>query len=269
MLIDTHCHLDFPEFAPELDAVVARAKQAGVGRLITISTHVARYDSYRAIAERFDNVWFTVGTHPHRAHEESDVSTERLIELSQHPRCIAIGEAGLDYHYDKSPRDVAQAVFRRHIAAARATGLPLVIHSRDADDDMAMILREEMGKGAFSALLHCFTSSRALAEAGLELGLTISFSGVVTFKNSEDLRDIARDIPLDRIIVETDAPFLAPIPNRGKRNESAFVVETAKVVAACKGVAADEFARRSTDNALRLFSKMPPLTADENVARAA
>jgi TatD DNase family protein len=257
MLIDTHCHLDFPEFEPQLDDVVARAKAAGVARMITISTSIARYETYRGIAERFDNVWFTVGTHPHRAHDEPDVTTERLIELAQHPRCVAIGEAGLDYHYDKSPRDIAAAVFRRHIAAARETGLPLVIHSRDADDDMAAILRDEMGKGAFSALLHCFTSSRALAETGIELGLSISFSGVVTFKNSEDLRSIARDVPLDRIVVETDAPFLAPVPYRGKPNEPAFVAETAKVVAALKGVDPDEFARISSANALRVFGKMP------------
>ena len=269
MLIDTHCHLDFPEFAPELDDVVRRATDAGVGRLVTISTHVARYDSYRAIAERFDNVWFTVGTHPHRAHEEPDISVEQLCELASHPRCIAIGEAGLDYHYDKSPRDIAEHVFRKHIAAARLTGLPLVIHSRDADDDMATILRDEMGKGAFGALLHCFTSSRALAQTGLELGLTISFSGVVTFKNSEDLRAIARDIPLDRIIVETDSPFLAPIPFRGKRNEPSFVVNTARTVAELKGVDAKAFAAQTTANALALFSKMPKLTTAEQAALAA
>jgi TatD DNase family protein len=256
MLIDTHCHLDFPEFAPELDAVVKRAEAAGVARMITISTHVARYERYRALAERFDNVWFTVGTHPHSAHEEADVTTARLVELAQHPRCVAIGEAGLDYHYDKSPRDIAAAVFRRHIAAARESGLPLVIHSRDCDADMAAILRDEMGKGAFSALLHCFTSSRALAETALELGLAISFSGVVTFKNSEDLRAIARDTPVERIIVETDAPFLAPAPHRGKRNEPSFVTETAKAVAAAKGLDIEEFARQSSANALRIFGKM-------------
>ena len=259
MLIDTHCHLDFPEFAPELDDVVARAHSAGVERMITISTHVARYDHYRAIAERFDNVWFTVGTHPHRAHEEPDISTDRLCELAAHPRCVAIGEAGLDYHYDKSPREIADQVFRRHIDAARRTGLPLVIHSRDADDDMARVLREEMGKGAFKALLHCFTSSNELAKAGLELGLTISFSGVLTFKNSEDLRVIAKTIPLDRMIVETDSPFLAPVPHRGKRNEPAFVKQTAQVLADVKGVSLDELAQHTTQNALRLFSKMPAL----------
>jgi TatD DNase family protein len=259
MLIDSHCHLDFPEFAPERDAIVARAKEAGVGRLITISTHVTRYETYRAIADAYDNVWFTVGTHPHQAHEEPDVSIEELVSLSRHPRCVGIGEAGLDYHYDRSPRDVAARVFRRHIAAARETGLPLVIHARDADDDVARILREEMGKGIFKALLHCFTASRALAETGLDLGLYVSFSGVLTFKNSQELRDIARDVPMDRLLVETDAPFLAPVPNRGKRNEPAFVAATAAVLAEVKGVTPDAMATATTENALRLFSKMPPL----------
>jgi TatD DNase family protein len=261
MLIDSHCHLDFPEFQPELDAVIARAHAAGVGRMITISTHVARYDVYRAIAEAHDDVWFSVGTHPHRAHEEPDVTADDLARLAAHPRCIAIGEAGLDYHYDRSPRDVAEKVFRTHIEAARRTGLPLVIHSRDADADMERILRDEMGKGAFAALLHCFTSSRALAQAGLELGLYVSFSGVLTFKNSQALREIARDVPLDRALVETDAPFLAPTPHRGKRNEPAFVAETAGVLAAVKGVESSEIMARTTQNVLKLFSKMPELAS--------
>lgn len=260
MLIDSHCHLDFPEFASQMDAIVARAAAAGVGRMITISTHIARYESYRTIAETHDNIWFSVGTHPHRAHEEPDTSIERIVELAGHPRCIAIGEAGLDYHYDKSPRDVAQRVFRRHIAAARITGLPLVIHSRDADDDMALILREEMGQGPFKALLHCFTSSRALAQTGLELGLTISFSGVLTFKNSHELREIARDVPLDRLLVETDAPFLAPAPYRGKTNEPAYVAATAAALAEVKSVSGEEIANVTTHNVLRLFSKMPALS---------
>ena len=261
MLIDSHCHLDFPELAAERDAVIARAHAAGVARMITIATSVAKYDVYRAIAEANESVWFTVGTHPHRAHEEPDTTVDQLVDLASHPRCVGIGEAGLDYHYDKSPRDVAERVFRTHIGAARETGLPLVIHSRDADDDMARILRDEMGKGAFKALLHCFTSSRALAMTGLELGLTISFSGVLTFKNSEDLRAIARDVPLDRMLVETDAPFLAPVPHRGKRNEPAFVADTAAVLAGVKGVDAAEIARATTANALRLFAKMPAAPA--------
>ncbi len=259
MLIDSHCHLDFPEFAAELPDVIARAGAAGVGRMITISTQVSRYSAYRDIAERFDNVWFTVGTHPHRAHEEPDISVQEIVDLAAHPRCIGIGEAGLDYHYDKSPRDIAEIVFRRHIEAARRTQLPLVIHSRDADADMAKILRDEMGKGAFNALLHCFTSSRELAQTGLELGLDVSFSGVVTFKNSAELREIARDVPMQRLLVETDAPFLAPTPHRGKRNEPAFVAQTAAVLAELKAVTPAEFATTTTANVLRVFSKMPAI----------
>jgi TatD DNase family protein len=261
MLIDSHCHLDFPDFAPEVDAVVARARAAGVARLITISTRIAQASVYQGLAEHFGDVFFTIGTHPHQAHEEPDTPVTRLVELSRHPKCVGIGEAGLDYHYDKSPRDIAARVFRTHIAAARATGLPLVIHARDADADVAAILRDEMGKGAFEAVLHCFTSSRDLAMTGLELGLYVSFSGVLTFKNSDALRAIARDVPLDRLLVETDAPFLAPVPYRGKRNEPAFVAATADVLAELKRVGADELARITTANVLRLFSKMPPLEA--------
>jgi TatD DNase family protein len=261
MLIDTHCHLDFPEFAGDLPGVRSRAKAAGVGQMITISTRVKKYDVYRDISEAQDNVWFSVGTHPHQAHEEPDVSAADLAALASHPRCVAIGEAGLDYHYDKSPRDVAAKVFRTHIDAARRTGLPLVIHARDADEDVAAILRDEMGKGAFKALLHCFTASRMLAETGIELGLYVSFSGVLTFKNSQALRDIARDLPLERLLVETDAPFLAPTPYRGKPNQPAYVAETAKVLGDLKGLSADEVAAATTGNALRLFDKMPVVPA--------
>ncbi len=261
MLIDTHCHLDFPEIVADIPAVSERARQAGVERMITISTRVKKYDIYRGIAEANDNVWFSVGTHPHQAHEEPDTSAADLAALASHPRCVAIGEAGLDYHYDKSPRDVAARVFRTHIDAARRTGLPLVIHARDADEDVAAILRDEMGKGRFKALLHCFTASRMLAETGIELGLYVSFSGVLTFKNSAGLREIARDLPLDRLLVETDAPFLAPTPHRGKPNQPAWVAETARVLAEAKGVSADEIASRTTSNALALFDKMPGLPA--------
>jgi TatD DNase family protein len=261
MLIDTHCHLDFPEFVGDLPGVRSRAKAAGVSQMITISTRVKKYEVYREISEAQDNVWFSVGTHPHQAHEEPDVTAADLAALSTHPRCVAIGEAGLDYHYDKSPRDVAAKVFRTHIDAARRTGLPLVIHARDADEDVAAILRDEMGKGTFKALLHCFTASRMLAETGIELGLYVSFSGVLTFKNSQALRDIARDLPLDRLLVETDAPFLAPTPHRGKPNQPAYVAETAKVLGELKGLGADEVAAATTGNALRLFDKMPVLAA--------
>ena len=257
MLIDSHCHLDFPELAAERDAVLARARAAGVARMITISTRLAKYETYRDIAEAHDAVWFTVGTHPHQAHEEPDTTVEQLVALAAHPRCVGIGEAGLDYHYDKSPRDIAERVFRVHIAAARETGLPLVIHSRDADADMERVLRDEIGKGAFKALLHCFTSGRELAMAAVDLGLSISFSGVLTFKNSEDLRSIARDVPMDRLLVETDSPFLAPVPHRGKRNEPAFVIDTANVLAETRGVAFDAIARQTTENFFRLFGKVP------------
>jgi TatD DNase family protein len=257
MLIDTHCHLDFPDFAPERDAVVARARAAGLGRLITISTKVEKFATIAALAEAYDEVYCTVGTHPHEAHVEPEASLETLVGLAAHSKCVGIGEAGLDYHYDRAPRDVAARVFRTHIAAARETGLPLVIHARDADADIAAILEDEMGKGAFKALLHCFTSSRELAERALALGLSISFSGVLTFKKSDELRAIARDVPLDRLLVETDAPFLAPVPFRGKRNEPAFVRETAKTLAEVKGLSEPELAALTADNALRLFAKMP------------
>ena len=261
MLIDSHCHLDFPEFAPEIEAVVERARAAGIGRLITISTRVARHEALAAIAERFTDVFFTVGTHPHQAAEEPDVPAERLVALAQHPKCVGIGEAGLDYHYDHAPRDVAAKVFRTHVAAARESGLPLVIHARDADEDMAEILRDGAARGAFKAVLHCFSSGAALARAGLELGLFVSFSGIVTFKGSTALREIACAVPLERMLVETDAPFLAPVPHRGKRNEPAFVVETARVLAELKGIDPEEFAEATSRNVERLFDKMPPREA--------
>ena len=255
MLTDSHCHLDVPDFA-DTAAVLARAKAAGVTRIITISTEVRRYDVYRQLAEANPNVYFSIGTHPNHVNEEPDATIEQLVSLSAHPKCVAIGEAGLDYHYDKVPRDLAAAVLRRHIAAARITGLPLVIHSREADEDMAEILRDEMGKGAFPALLHCFTSSRQLAETGVQLGLYVSFSGVLTFKSSEDLRQIARDIPANRLLLETDAPYLAPVPYRGRQNEPAYVAETAKVLAEIKGISLAEISEITTDNVLRLFNKI-------------
>ncbi len=256
MLIDTHCHLDFPDFAEELEAYVARAEAAGVGRMVTISTRVARFPTYAAIAERFASVWCSVGTHPHGAHEELDVTAEQLVALSAHPRCVAIGEAGLDYHYDKSPREAQAQGLRVHIAAARMTQLPLVIHARQADDDMIAILREEMGKGAFPAILHCFTAGEALAMTGVELGLYVSFSGILTFKTSEDLRRIARMVPRERLLVETDAPYLAPVPFRGKRNEPAYVAETAKVLGDVLGLSFADVAALTTANARRCYWKM-------------
>jgi TatD DNase family protein len=227
--------------------------------MITISTRVDRFAEIAAISERDADIFCTVGTHPHQAHEEPEASVEQLVRLATHPKCVGIGEAGLDYHYDRAPRDIAARVFRTHIAAARQSRLPLVIHARDADDDVAEILKEEMGKGGFAAVLHCFTAGRMLAETGLALGLYVSFSGVVTFKNSDNLRAIARDVPLNRMLVETDAPFLAPVPNRGKRNEPAFVADTARVLSELKGVSEADFARATTDNVQRVFAKMPPL----------
>jgi TatD DNase family protein len=261
MLVDSHCHLDFPDFADELDAVVARAEAAGIGRIVTISTRVERHDEILAISERFPSVYCSVGTHPHYAHEELDVTVADLIKRTRHPKVVAIGEAGLDYYYDRSPRDAQVQGFRTHIAAARETGLPLVIHCRDADEDMAAILTEEMGKGGFAAVLHCFTGTRALALTGVALGFYVSFTGILTFKKSDDLRAIAAELPADRMLVETDAPYLAPGRYRGKRNEPAYVVETAQVLADVKGVSLGEIARQTTENFFRLFAKVPRATA--------
>jgi TatD DNase family protein len=256
MLVDSHCHLDFPDFADELEAVVARADAAGIGRIVTISTRVRKHPDVLAIAERFPNVYCSVGTHPHNAHEELDITADDLVARARHSKVVAIGEAGLDYHYEYSPRDAQEQGFRTHIAAARMSGLPLVIHAREADADMARILTEEMGKGAFPAVLHCFTGGRDLAFTGVELGLFVSFTGILTFKNSGALREIAAALPIDRILVETDAPYLAPGKFRGKRNEPCYVVETAKVLAQTRGVSAEEIARQTSENFFRLFGKV-------------
>ncbi len=255
MLVDSHCHLDYPDFADELEAVVARANAAGIGRMVTISTHVSRFATYAGLADRFESVFCTVGTHPHNAAEEPDVPLSEIVALSAHPRCVGIGEAGLDYFYDKSPRDVQRSVFRRHIAAARETGLPLVIHARDADEDMGSILAEEMRTGQFRAVLHCFSSGEGLAKLGVGLGLYVSFSGILTFKRSDALRRIAAEVPMDRLLVETDAPYLAPDPYRGKRNEPAHTALTARVLADVKGVGAETIAETTTANFYRLFAK--------------
>jgi TatD DNase family protein len=257
MLIDSHCHLDFPDFSTELDGVVARARSAGIDRMVTISTRVHHHDAVLAIAERFPDVYCSVGTHPHHAHEELDVTAADLVARTRNARVVALGEAGLDYHYDNSPREAQERGFRNHIAAARETGLPLVIHSREADDDTARILEEEMGKGAFPAVLHCFTGGPDLARRAIALGHFISFTGILTFKNSAALRAIAAELPADRILVETDAPYLAPGRHRGKRNEPAFVVETANTLAEVRGVSFDTIAQVTTENFFRLFAKVP------------
>ena len=268
MLVDSHCHLDFPDFQSRLRDVLAAAAAADVGRMVTISTHVAHVETYRALAEAHESIFCTIGTHPHNAALEPDVPAERLIELSRHPRCIAIGEAGLDYHYDKSPRDVQQRVFVTHIEAARATGLPLVIHARNADEDMIRILSDEMRRGRFDAVLHCFSSGERLAQVGVELGLYVSFSGILTFRNSEEIRRVAVAVPQDRLLVETDAPYLAPVPFRGKTNEPAYVAHTARVLAEVIGVTDHEIAELTTANFYRLFAKAAAADAEFRQALA-
>ena len=255
MLVDSHCHLDFDVFDDDRQETIQRAREAGVATMVTICTHVTRFDRIRAIAESDADIWCTVGIHPHQAEEEPPVSVGDLVSRAKHPKVVGIGETGLDYYYDNSPRELQKTSFRTHIAAARETGLPLIVHTRDADDDMADILEDEMGKGVFPGVLHCFSSGRRLAERALDIGFYISLSGIVTFKNAEDLRDIAKDVPTDRILVETDSPFLAPIPNRGKRNEPSFVVDTAAKVAELMGMKKDELSISSTDNFFRLFNK--------------
>jgi TatD DNase family protein len=257
MLVDSHCHLDFPDFADEIDAVVDRARAAGIGRIVTISTRVRRFDPLLAITKRFPDVFCSIGTHPHHAQEELEVTTSDLVQHAESPKVVAVGEAGLDYFYDHSPREAQERSFRVHVAAARETGLPLVIHSREADADMARILEEESGKGAFRAVLHCYTGGRDLAFRAIALGHYVSFTGILTFKKSDDLRTIAADLPADRILVETDAPYLAPGKFRGKRNEPAYVVETARVLAETRGCSFDDIARQTTDNFFRLFDKVP------------
>ena len=252
MLVDSHCHLDFPDFAAERDAVIARAQTAGVGAFVTISTRLDAFPGVRAIAEAHDNIWCSVGAHPHEAADHAELLADRLVEFAAHPRVVGIGETGLDFHYDLSPRDLQERVFRTHIAAARRTGLPLIIHAREADDAIGDIL-EEARPGA--GVLHCFSSGRRLAERAMALGFYISISGIVTFKNAGELREIVRDVPLDRLLVETDAPYLAPVPYRGRRNEPAYVAATAAFVAGLKGVTPDDLAAVTTDNFFRLFGK--------------
>jgi TatD DNase family protein len=255
MLIDSHCHLDFESLSADLDGVMARAEAAGVTGMVTISTRVDNFSTYAGLSERFSNVWCSVGTHPHNADQELHIETEDLVRLSAHPRCVAIGEAGLDYFYDNAPREAQATGLRRHIAAARITNLPLVIHSRAADEDMAAILEEESGQGAFPFVLHCFTASQNLAQTALKLGGYISFSGIITFKNALEIQEVARIVPADRYLVETDAPYLAPIPHRGQSNEPSFVRHTAEKVAEIRGISLEQVGRETTANFGRLFSK--------------
>lgn len=255
MLIDSHCHLDFPELAADREAILARARHAGVTGFVTISTRVERFAEIEAIAGAHEDVWCSVGTHPHHAAEEPHITTADLVRLSAHPRCVAIGEAGLDYHYPGDYAAQAQG-FRRHIAAARETGLPLVIHARSADDDVASTLEEETGQGGpFPFVLHCFTGSAELARRGLALGGYISFSGIITFKNAGEIREVAAFVPADRYLVETDAPYLAPAPHRGQTNEPAFVRHTAERLAEIRGIPLDRLAAETRANFGRLFTK--------------
>jgi TatD DNase family protein len=255
MLVDSHCHLDLPDFATERAAIIARARSARVETMLTIGTRLDEFAGVRAIAEAHDEVWCSVGAHPHEAKDHAELVPEELIALTAHPKVVGIGETGLDFHYDLSPRDIQERVFRTHIAAARATGLPLVIHAREADDEVARILEEERPP---PGVMHCFSSGRALAEAALALGFYISISGIVTFRNAEGLRAIVRDVPLDRLLVETDAPYLAPVPYRGKRNEPAFVAATAAAAADLKGLEPEALAAATSANFFRLFAKASP-----------
>jgi len=255
MLVDSHCHLNYAGLAERQTEVLDRARESGVGTFLNISTRQSEWADVVATAEREPDVWATIGIHPHEAEQHADLGESALLAAAEHPRVIGLGESGLDYYYDKSDRAVQRALFRTHIAVARSTGLPLVIHTRDAEEDTLSILREEMDKGAFPALIHCFTASRDFGRAVLELGLTISLSGIITFKNARELQEFAPEIPADRLLVETDSPFLAPVPHRGRPCEPAFVRDTAAVVAQLRGQSLEELAAQTTANFFALFSE--------------
>jgi TatD DNase family protein len=254
MLVDSHCHLDFPDFAAELDGVLNSARAQGVGHFLTIGTGLARFANVRAVAERAADIHCTVGIHPHEAAAEPLSSPEPLLKEAEHEKVVAFGEAGLDYYYEHSPREAQLVNFRHHIAAARAASLPLVVHTRDAEDDTIAVLREEQARGPITGVIHCFTGTTRLARAALELGFHISVSGIATFKKADELRATLKDVPLDRLLIETDAPYLAPQGKRGKRNEPAFIVLTAEMLAELKGVSFDMLAQATTDNFFRLFA---------------
>jgi TatD DNase family protein len=255
MLVDSHCHLDFADFGAEREEVIARARRAGIGTMLTICTKITEFGDVRAIAEAHDDLWCSVGIHPHEAASEPSTDAATLCDLARHPKVIGIGECGLDFYYDHSPRDRQAEVFRAHAAAARETGLPLIVHTRNADDEMAAILSDECGKGPLKGVIHCFSSGPQLADTAIALGFYLSFSGIVTFKKADELRAVARTAPLDRILVEPDAPYLAPVPHRGKRNEPAFVVHTAALLAELRGLAPEALAQVTTENFFRLFDK--------------
>ncbi|MBD3730560.1 MAG: TatD family hydrolase [Sphingomonadales bacterium] len=261
MLIDSHCHLEYPGLVENRADVLARARAAGIDGFLNISTRKSEWAQVVGTAEREPDVWASVGIHPHEADAHAELDAAALLEATQHPRVIGIGETGLDYYYDKSDRAVQRALFRTHIGVARETGLPLIIHTRDAEDDTLEILRDEAGKGAFPALIHCFTASAAFGKAVLELGLSISISGIVTFKNAKELQEIAQEIPADRLLVETDSPFLAPVPHRGKTCEPAFTVNTAQFLADLRGESIEALAANTSRNFFALFSKAAPAKA--------
>jgi TatD DNase family protein len=258
MFTDSHCHLNYKGLVEDQPAVLERARAAGVATMLNISTRRSEWDAVIAVAERESDVWASVGIHPHEADSHPDVDCALLVERAAHPRVVGIGESGLDYYYDHSDRDRQRAAFRAHIAASRETGLPIIVHTRDAEDDTAAILAEEMGKGAFPGVIHCFTASADFARKALDLGLYISLSGIVTFRNAADLQETARHIPLDRLLIETDSPFLAPVPHRGKPCEPAFVADTARFVADLRDLETAELAQRTSDNFRRLFSRAAP-----------
>ena len=266
MLIDSHCHLDSPELAADEAGVLRRARENGVDAMLTIGTRLDSFPAVLGVAERHRNVWCSVGIHPHEAQEQGQRSTEWLAAQAGHPRVIGIGETGLDFYYKHSPADEQARSFRTHIAAARETGLPLIVHTRDADAETIAILHEEYRAGAFTGLIHCFSSSLYLSDKALEIGFYISFSGIVTFKAAEAIRDVARQVPLDRLLVETDAPYLAPVPKRGRTNEPAFVTHTAAKVAELKGVGMAELGQATTANFFRLFTKADPTSVASGAA---
>lgn len=255
MLIDSHCHLNYKGLVEDQAAVLARARQAGVTKMLNIATRESEWDDVLATAEREPDVWATIGIHPHEADEHLHIDTVKLIDRAAHPRIIGIGETGLDYYYDHSDRQRQQASFRAHIAAARETGLPLIVHTRDAEDDTLSILREEMAKGAFPGVIHCFTASRAFADAAMDIGFYISISGIVTFRNAKDLQETAARLPADRLLIETDSPFLAPVPHRGRPCEPAFVADTARFLANLRGESIEALGESTSRNFNSLFTK--------------
>jgi len=259
MLVDSHCHLNFPDFKDDLDGVITRARDAGVGVMQTICTDMAEFDEVRGIAEHYENIYCSVGVHPNESGVTKIITSEELISKTSYSKVIGIGETGLDYHYERSDRQSQKQSFIEHVKAARVTGLPVIVHTRDADEDTVAMLSEEMAKGAFKGLIHCFTSSKYLADKVIKLGFYISLSGIVSFKNAGAIRDAIVDVPLERLLVETDAPYLAPVPYRGKRNEPSFIIYTNKILAELKHVSEEECARVTTQNFFRLFDKAKPL----------